>query len=654
MSWLYTIVFAGLVFSSNENQRPLTADVIESCPAVIEQQAADETEKFEKSYPLNANGRVNVANVNGSITVEAWDRNEVKLEYTKIADTKERLAEVEVEIESRPEYFRAETNYDNWKRTGGDRWRNNGKLNVEFKLWVPKGAVLNEIETVNGSVTVSNFVNTTVASAVNGSVTATNIRGAAKLSTVNGTVRADFDRLESGSKISLETVNGTVNLLLPSDSNATVRAESLNGNISNGFGLPVRKGKYVGRDLYGKIGSGDVQIKLESVNGGLSIDRKNDGKSQSPAVDLLQQKSKDSEDWDSDFDAKVKVDAAKMNKQIAKAVKDSVKVSADISSTVAEKALSDAAIELHNLGPELAKVNADAMRQASREFAKAADLAQLDKMRDTMRDSQRVSRDALNRLSEAAFFPSIPRVEKKSDSFPVKGVPKVEITGRGCSVTVKGWDRPEVQYRVVQYSDPRNRQPINVKENHNDSSVNIKVDNPAIDAREGTFRDSRRVHIEVFVPKKSNLKIDANGTIRLDGVSGELQVIGGDENIDVRDSDGKLNVTNQDGQLRIVGFRGDLVAKTQDGNVRLDGDFTSINGQAGDGNFVLIVPEDVDADISGSGESGFSVRFEDMENGKQTSENNWRFGKGSKKYKFKTVDGAVTVQNRDRLVADNR
>ena len=66
---------------------------------------------------------------------------------------------------------------------------------------VPRGAMLNEIETVNGSVTVSNFTNIIKISAVNGSVKATNIRGTASLSTVNGEVIADFDRLESGTKV---------------------------------------------------------------------------------------------------------------------------------------------------------------------------------------------------------------------------------------------------------------------------------------------------------------------------------------------------------------------------------------------------------------------------------------------------------------------
>jgi PKD repeat protein len=264
-----------------------------------------------------------------------------------------------------------------------------------------------------------------------------------------------------------------------------------------------------------------------------------------------------------------------------------------------------------------------------------------------MRELERLSRETA-RLSEAAFFPSIPRVEKKSDSFPVKGVPKVTVNGRGCSVTVRGWDRQEVQYNVTQFTDVRNRQPIVVKETHGDSEVNISVTNP-----EDNDDESRPVRIEVFVPRKSNLKIDASGTIRLDGVSGDLQVIGDDQSIDVRDSDGKLNVSNTDGQVRIIGFKGELIAKTVDGSVRMDGDFTSIIGKAEDGTFLLTVPSDIDADITGSGED-FTIEVQEMSTGKQISENNWRFGKGSRKYSFASMDGTLVVQNRNSLVADNQ
>lgn len=637
MSWLYTIVFAGLVFSSDGGRSGEPVAVAENCPVVTEQVIADETEKFERTYPMTANGRVSVSNINGSIVVEAWDRNEVKFEYTKIADTKERLADLEVEIDARADFFRAETNYDNFKTRGNSEgWKNNGKLSVEFKLSVPRGAILNEIETVNGSVNVSNFVNITRASAVNGAVIAENIRGTAKLSTVNGEVKADFDRLESGSKISLETVNGRVNLVIPSDSNATVRAESLNGNISNDFGLPIKKGKYVGRDLYGRLGAGDVQIRLESVNGSLSIGRKNDGRQLSPVTDLLPQKSQDNEDWDTDeIDVVSKVDAAKINKNIAKAI--------PVIAAAAAQAMADVQIDLGKMHPEMEKMTAEMAKVANESMAVAADALRSDDVRKAML----ADRDTMARIADVSFFPRVPRVEKKRGSFPVKGVPKVMIVGKGCSVTVKGWDKPEVEYRVSQFADARDKQPIKFNESHSESSVSIEVHNPSVEAREGRFFDgSRRVHVEVFVPRKTNLKIDANGTIRLDGVSGELQVSGVDESVDIRDSDGKLTVSSTDGHVRIVGFSGDLIAKTTDGDVRLDGDFTSISGHSRDGSFILSVPENIDAEIAGSGRSGFSFTVEDLDSGKKISESSWRFGNGSRKYKFTLGEGGVVVQNR--------
>ncbi len=295
MSWLISLLLVSSIFTT-ENGATYKVNQNYNSTEGKKVIVLDETERFEQSFPLNSNGKVSVSNINGSITVEAWDRNEVKLEVTKIADSKETLADVELRIDSKPEFFSVETDYNNWNRGRDNNWKNGRRLEVQFRLSVPRTAFLDEIETVNGSVTVSNFTNYTKISAVNGSVKATNLRGTAKLSTVNGSTNADFDQLQPTDKINLSTVNGSVNLTVPSDVNATVKADTVNGNIKNDFGLPVRKGKYVGRDLYGKIGNGQTEIKLNSVNGGLSILRKQDGRTQNPVINLLPQKSEDDED----------------------------------------------------------------------------------------------------------------------------------------------------------------------------------------------------------------------------------------------------------------------------------------------------------------------------------------------------------------------
>ena len=639
MSWLYTVLFAGLVFSSQGSSA--TGEwVIQNAPAPAAVTTQDETEKFDQTYPLNANGRISISNVNGSIVVEAWDRNEVKLEYTKTADTKDRLADVEVRIDAKPDRIDIETDYGNWKTHNGDRWKNGGKLQVDFHLMVPRTAFLNEVETVNGSVTVSNFTNFTKISAVNGSVNATNLRGNANLSTVNGEVVADFDRLETGTKVILSTVNGHVNLVIPSDANATVNADSLNGNITNDFGLPVRKGKYIGRDLYGRLGSGDVRIKLDSVNGALAIERKKDGKTPGPAVNLLPQKEKDDEDWDNEDNIDKDKSAAKsmkIDKDVEKAVRDSQKESA--------RAMRDAQREIERIQPEIAKITSENISKAAAQADEAIKVA-INTSGQSNLENLKIQQKVLAQIANLDFSSSsVPRVEQKSDTFPVKGVPKVTVEAKGCAVVVRGWDKSEVQYRVTQFSDPRNRTLIPMNESHTDSTVNIKVDNPNYETRDGDFSDdSRRVLIEIFVPRKSDLKIKTNGEVRLDGVSGDIDVSGSDESINVRDVNGTLHLANSDGRIRVVGFKGDLDVRTSDGEVYLEGDFAKLSGSASDGRFILTVPGDPNFDIEADVEN---ITVENLREPTKPSENVWRFGSGGSKYHFSVVDGDVVIRRAD-------
>jgi len=612
MTWLYTVVFTGLFISSSGDLGTLNSyEPNNSAVSEIVVQK-DEIEKFDQSYPLSANGRVSVSNVNGSIEVIAWDRNEVKLEATKIASTRDVLADVDIKVEARPNHFSVETDYKD-RTWGRDRNGKDRKLEVQYKLSVPRTAVLNEIETVNGSVTASNFVNVTKISTVNGNVNASNLRGTADLSTVNGTVNADFDQVESGSKIELSTVNGQVNLSLPSDANATIKADSLNGGITNDFGLPVRKGEYIGRDLHGRLGSGGAQIDLDTVNGRLAINKKNDGKQASPATNLL---TGGREMWD---------DAERANRANAAKVR-----------TETRKAVNDARRE-----------RAEALRQANRELANIKipeienlkiDLGDL-KIDAAIEGSLKVQEKVLARMQDAFFMADMPSVERKTNAFTVEGTPKVAIEAQNCNVRVRGWDKAEVKYVLTDYRDLRDHHDVTVKESHSKSEVSLSVKGG------DTFGPGKQApRLEVWVPRKSNLKIKTQGEIRLEGVSGELDLSGGENSIDVRGADGKLKVVNTAGVVRVVDFKGDLVATTCDGEVYLDGNFDRIDATATDGRFVVSLPEGVDAEVSANTNT---LTIEDLSNGKELSKNNWRFGKGGKKYTFNSEDGSVELRNRD-------
>jgi hypothetical protein len=603
-------------------------------PASITVVKLDETERFEQTYPLNANGRVSVSNVNGSIAIDTWDRNEVKFTAVKTADTKERLSEVEITIDSKPDYFSVETDYGEWRRNGNKTWKNNSRLEIEYTLTVPRNASLNEIETVNGSVKIMNAGSVVKASAVNGEVRATNLRGATSLSSVNGAIEADFDQLQSGSRINLDTVNGTVHLTIPSDANATVRADSVNGSIANDFGLPVRKGKYVGRDLYGKIGTGEVQIRLNSVNGGLSIKRKNDGKNTNPATNLLPQKSEDDEDWDDDDDEDNDSDDDSMRSKSAKVNRDTA------------KAMKDAEKEFNKLKPEIAKATADAVKLSAEAIKGAADALSSEEYKEAVKVQQ-----ATLAKMEFPWFAGAPVVEKKNGSFVVKGTPKVTVDAMNCDVTVRGWDKSEVKYSVTKISRARSKETLDLKTLNTDSDVNIKVANAGATASKGFYNtDSTRVVVEIYVPKKSNLKIVTNREIRLEGVSGELDVNGSEGAINVRDSDGKLRVSSDCAKIRVIGFRGEVEATTNIGSVSLEGDFTKISGTAKNGTFILTLPENANADVA-TNVNG-SITIENMPASKEVSKGNWRFGKGGAKYNFNVTDGQVLVRSANALKAE--
>ncbi len=639
MSWLISLVLAGVVFTSDS-----TIPVQKSNYSTGETTKVirlDETERFEQTYPLNANGKVSVSNVNGSISIDTWDRNEVKLEAVKTADAKDRLSEVEIKIDARQDSLTIETNYDNWKRDGNRGWKNYGKLTVDYRLTVPKNAILDEIETVNGSVNITNSNNTTKASTVNGQVLATNLRGTANLSTVNGTVEANFDQLQSSSRISLNTVNGTVNLTIPSDANATVKADTVNGSINNDFGLPVRKGQYVGRDLYGKIGSGDVQIRLNSVNGGLNIKRKSDGKSVNPSTNLLPPKSKDEdEDFndnedaedDEDTDNNGSVNINKMNKDIKKTVKNSQKEVA-IAMKNSQKDIEKAQKEMEKIQPELAKINSEEIQ------AKIAEGLNRQKL-------------AMARIADANFFAGAPVIEKKNESFTVKGTPKVTVDAKRCAVSVRGWDKQEVEYFITRISKKRAIKPLALTVDHSDSEVKIRVNGDNDPENREFWNDTERVRVEVFVPKKSNLRILTDREIRLENVSGDIDLTGADESINVRDVDGKLRVASGDGRIRVIGFKGEIESTTGDGETSLEGDFQKITATTGEGNIILTLPAEVSATIRANTES---VCLDGIDKSKiktvDLSEelSVWRIGNGTANYNFNVSGGQVFIRNLNDL-----
>jgi DUF4097 and DUF4098 domain-containing protein YvlB len=242
------------------------------------------TEELHQTYPLTSTGRIELDNINGDVHISTWDRDEVKVDAVKFADKKERLDEAKIEIDAGQDHVSIRTKYKDHDQTFN--WgSHNNPAGVEYTLTVPRAARLDEIKLINGSLDVAAVSGEVTASCINGQLNARDLAGPAHLSTINGRVQARFSQL-SHSGIELNSVNGSVDLTIPSDAKGEIEAETVSGGIGNDFGLHVNHHQFVGHDLRGELGTGGPHIKIENVNGKIEIHHAQDGRALSPVKDL--------------------------------------------------------------------------------------------------------------------------------------------------------------------------------------------------------------------------------------------------------------------------------------------------------------------------------------------------------------------------------
>ena len=252
------------------------------------------TEELHQTYAITADGRIELDNINGDVHISSWDRNEVKLDAVKYADTKERLDEAKIEIDVTTDTISIRTRYPDHDHTWNSGSHNN-PASVEYTLTVPRTVRLDEIKLINGALDVTGVSGEVNASLINGRLEAHNLAGRARLSTVNGRVDARFEEL-AGNSVELNSVNGSVELTIPSDSKAELEANTVSGGISNDFGLHVNHHQFVGHNLRGELGTGGTRIKLNNVNGRIAIHHAEDGRALSPVKDLSHRDKDDDDD----------------------------------------------------------------------------------------------------------------------------------------------------------------------------------------------------------------------------------------------------------------------------------------------------------------------------------------------------------------------
>ena len=171
------------------------------------------TETFKQTYPLAADGVVHLENINGTVEIKAWDKAEVRLEAEKSAPDDEYLKRIHIVIDATPNQLSIKTQYEKKHSFFGDT-----RGDVTYKLMVPAGASLKNIDLVNSDLIVRGVKGPTNLHTVNGRLEATGLASGGRFATVNGSIDVQFDNLATKDDITLETVNGSCEITVPKNS----------------------------------------------------------------------------------------------------------------------------------------------------------------------------------------------------------------------------------------------------------------------------------------------------------------------------------------------------------------------------------------------------------------------------------------------------
>ncbi len=218
---------------------------------------------FEQTYPLPSGGHFVLDNVNGSVQVEGWDREEVEVTAVKTAQNDPHdVDRVRIEVETQPGEVDVHTRYPEGEGAG---------VAVEYHIHVPSRVLLGSVHTVNGSLLVRGIDGGGELRSVNGDVEVLESSGRFNAKTTNGNLRLELRQLADGGPMNLETVNGSVELGLPWDARADLNMRNMNGETYSEVPVTSTVALPGSRAFHGRLGHGGGAISLRTVNGGIRL-----------------------------------------------------------------------------------------------------------------------------------------------------------------------------------------------------------------------------------------------------------------------------------------------------------------------------------------------------------------------------------------------
>jgi DUF4097 and DUF4098 domain-containing protein YvlB len=265
------------------------------------------------------------------------------------------------------------------------------------------------------------------------------------------------------------------------------------------------------------------------------------------------------------------------------------------------------------------------------------------------------------------------QIAREEKRFAVSGTPEVRLTTFDGSIEIRSWDRPDVLVEIEKRGPTKESiDALTVVTDQKNNVIELEVKRPRQETLARVrFHRSPSAHLIVSLPRRSDVRARTNdGSIRVEGLQGRLELRTGDGSIRVADVSGELTLDTGDGAVTVDDAEGRLAVDTGDGGVSVSGKLASVRlrtrdgsityralpGTAmsedwdistGDGAVSLYLPADLSAEVDAqTGDGGIRNELR-ISGGEEVSRRTLRGrlgAAGGRMIKVRTGDGSIRLR----------
>lgn len=244
---------------------------------------AQEEDKLKLSFSNPEEpGFLKIEMINGNINIQGYDGKEVLLESVP---SKEESDEYEIPAPHMPDIEEGdeEISKEGLKKIESSSFEINiteegnkitikpgfTNINQNFDIKVPYDCSF-KVSTVMGNISVKNVKGELEMNTVNGRIDLNKITGSAVASSVNGIIKVVFKKVTPDAPMAFSTVNGHIDVTLPSDTKATLKMKTERGDVYTNFDMDIeeKKEKSHKEDKPGSTDTSWIKWTTGNINGG--------------------------------------------------------------------------------------------------------------------------------------------------------------------------------------------------------------------------------------------------------------------------------------------------------------------------------------------------------------------------------------------------